>query len=107
MCGVGAILEAGTSGSAPRNAALPRFHRRGRAIWRRWTGTHRRSLIEARMRRCKRLDEPIMARDFDAQIAELQIRAFLGSLEPVAFTRSLLNRCTGRGTPPTRRTIQV
>ena len=30
-----------------------------------------------------------MARDFDRQVAELQIRAFASSLGPVAFTRSL------------------
>ena len=30
-----------------------------------------------------------MALDFDWQVAELQIRAFAGSLMPVAFTRSL------------------
>ena len=33
--------------------------------------------------------ERVMARDFDRQVAELQIRAFAGSLGPVAFTRSL------------------
>ena len=45
-----------------------------------------------------------MARDFDAQVAKLQIRAFACSLEPVAFTRALLNRFTTLGTPPMRRT---
>ena len=35
------------------------------------------------------LGERVMARDFARQVAELQIRAFAGSLGPVAFTRSL------------------
>lgn len=43
-----------------------------------------------------------MSRDFDRQVAELQIRAFAGSLEPMAFTRSLLNRFTALGTLLTR-----
>ena len=39
--------------------------------------------------RFERTGERVMARDFDRQVAELQIRAFAGSLGPVAFTRSL------------------
>ena len=71
------------------------------------TGTHRRSLVEARMRCCKRLGERVRSPDFYRQVAELQIRAFAGSLEPLAFTRALLNRCTGIGTALMRRTAQV
>ena len=55
------------------------------------------------MRCFKLLGERIMARDFDRQVAELQIRVFAGSLGPVAFTRSLLNRFTALGTPQTQR----
>jgi hypothetical protein len=39
--------------------------------------------------RCLRLlGERVMSRDFDRQVAELQIRAFAVSLEPIAFARS-------------------
>ena len=95
------VLETGTTGSAPGNVALRSCRHRGRAIWRCRTGTQRRSLVETWMRCCKGLGERVMAHDVDAQVAELQIRAFAGSLEPVAFTGSLLNRCTALGTPRT------
>jgi hypothetical protein len=80
-----------TAGAAVRNEALRRCRRLGRAIWKRWTGYHRRSLIEARMRCLKLLRERIMSRDFDRQVAELQIRA------------AILNRFTALGTPLTQR----
>jgi hypothetical protein len=49
----------------------------GRAIWKKWSGYHRRSLVEAKMRCLKLLGERIMSRDFDRQVAELQVRAAL------------------------------
>ena len=46
----------GTHGrSAGRNETLRVSQRIGRAIWRRWSGYHRRSLVEAKMRCLKRL----------------------------------------------------
>ena len=63
--------------------------RLGRAIWKKWSGYHRRSLVETKMRCLKLLGERIMARDFDRQVAELQVRA------------ALLNRFTQLGTPVT------
>lgn len=79
--------------SAPqeRNEALRSCRRLGRAIWKRWTGYHRRSLVEAKMRCLKLLGERVMSRDFDRQLAELQIRA------------AILNRFTALGTPLTQR----
>ena len=74
-----------------RNDILRATRRLGRTIWRRWSGYHRRSLIEAKMRCFKLLGERVMARDFDRQVAELQIRA------------AILNRFTGLGTPQTQR----
>jgi hypothetical protein len=78
---------------------------------------HRRSLVEANpfmvcrqtmkgqwMRCFKILGERVMSRDFDRQVAELQIIAFADSLEPVTFTRSVLNCFTALGTPLTQRT---
>ena len=65
--------------------------RLGRMIWRRWSGYHRRSLVETKMRCLKLLGERVMARDFDRQVAELQIRA------------AILNGFTALGTPQTQR----
>ncbi|MEY4592172.1 MAG: hypothetical protein RIR18_1067, partial [Pseudomonadota bacterium] len=48
-----------------------------------------RSLVETKMRCLKLLGERIMSRNFDRQVAELQVRA------------SLLNRFTQLGTPVT------
>ncbi|AUH33079.1 hypothetical protein CUV01_06460 [Paracoccus tegillarcae] len=46
----------------------------GRAIWRKWSGYHRRSRVETKMHCVKLLDQNLMARDFDRQGAELQAR---------------------------------
>ena len=81
-----------TPGAAVRNDALRSCRRLGRAIWKRWTGYHRRSLVEAKMRCFKLLGERIMSRDFDRQVAQLQIRA------------AILNRFSALGTPLTQRT---
>jgi IS5 family transposase len=80
-----------TPGARARNDTVHATRRLGRMIWRRWSGYHRRSLIEAKMRCFKLLGERVMARDFDRQVAELQIRA------------AILNRFTAIGTPLTQR----
>jgi hypothetical protein len=61
----------------------------GRAIWKKWSGYHRRSLVETKMNCFKRLGEKVMARTFERQVAELNIRA------------SILNQFTALGTPHT------
>lgn len=76
-------------GAEARNAILDATHRLGRKIWKKWTGYHRRSLVETKMRCFKLLGERVMARDFDRQVAELQVRA------------AILNRFTRLGTPTT------
>ncbi|MGY6634868.1 MAG: IS5/IS1182 family transposase, partial [Alkalilacustris sp.] len=48
-----------------------------RAFWKRWTGYHARSRIEAKMRCLKAFGERIAARDPDRQTAEIQIRITL------------------------------
>jgi hypothetical protein len=58
-------------GAEARNEILRATRRLGRAIWKRWSGYHRRSLVETKMRCFKLLGERIMARDFDRQVAEL------------------------------------
>ena len=57
-----------TPGAQARNDILRASRRFGRAIWRTWSGYHRRSLVEAKMR-CKKLPrangfqpEPLAAR---------------------------------------------
>ena len=90
-----------------RHEALRRCRRLGRAIWKRWSGYHRRSLVEAyplmvcgqttagQWMRCFKLPgERVMSRDFDRQVAALQIRA------------AILNRFTALGTPITQRAGQ-
>jgi hypothetical protein len=76
-------------GAKARNAILAATRRLGRTIWKKWAGYHRRSLVETKMRCFKLLGERVMARDFDRQVAELQVRA------------AILNRFTRLGTPVT------
>ncbi|XZG70536.1 IS5 family transposase [Chitinibacteraceae bacterium HSL-7] len=64
-------------GASVRNEALRATRRLGRALWQRWTGYHRRSLVEAKIRCFKLLGARVSARTFDRQVAELQIRAAL------------------------------
>ena len=77
------------TGATARNAILAATRRLGRKIWKKWSGYHRRSLVETKMRCFKLLGERVMARDFDRQVAELQVRA------------TILNRSTRLGTPTT------
>lgn len=79
------------AGAQARNGILRTTRRLGRSIWKKWSGYHRRSLVEATMGCFKRLGERVMARDFDRQVLELQIRA------------SIFNRSTRLGTPETVR----
>ncbi len=60
-----------------RNETLRATRHYGRAFWKRWTGYHARSRIEARMRCLKAFGERIMARDPDRQTAEIHIRIAL------------------------------
>ena len=65
----------------------------GRRLWKRWSGYHRRSLVETAMSRLKRLAERLAARDPARQVAEVQIRCAilntfnrLGMPDTVALT---------------------
>ena len=57
-----------------RNETLRATRHYGRAFWKRWTGYHARSRIEAKMRCLRAFGERIAARDPDRQTAEIQIR---------------------------------
>jgi len=76
-------------GAAMRNACLRAVKRLGRAIWKKWSGYHRRSLVETKMHCFKLLADKVRARDFDRQVAELQIAA------------DILNRFSRLGRPVT------
>ncbi|MDN0083623.1 IS5 family transposase [Crenobacter sp. SG2305] len=87
----GKLWKGNSAGAQARNETLRAMRRLGAAIWKRWSGYHRRSLVEAKMRCFKLLGERVMARTFERQVAELQVRA------------AVLNRFTQLGTPQTVR----
>ncbi len=60
-------------GAIARNDALRATKHLGPAHWRRGSGYHRRSRVEAKMNCIKQLAQSLMARDFDRQFAELQV----------------------------------
>ena len=59
------------------------------AIWKQWSGYHRRSLVETKIHCFKRLGERVMARAFERQVVELNVRV------------APLNRFTQLGRPTT------
>ena len=77
-------------GAVARNETLRTAKYLGRAIWRRWSGYHRRSRVDAKMNCLNLLGQLLMARDFDRQVAELQVRI------------AVLNGYTTLGIPVTR-----
>ena len=80
-----------TPGARERNEALRTIKHLGRALWKKGSGYHRRSLVETKMHCIKLLGEGIMAIDFDRQVTEIKARA------------TVLNTFTKLGTPNTAR----
>jgi hypothetical protein len=91
-----------TAGAKARNEAVRSSKYPGRALWRNLTGHHRRSRAETKplivckqttagqwMHCVKLLGQRLSARDFDRQVAEIQIRA------------AILNGFTALGIPHT------
>lgn len=78
-----------TPGAIARNEAVRSSKYLGRALWRHLTGYHRRSRVETKMHCLKLLGQRLSARDFDRQVAEIQIRA------------AILNGFTALGIPKT------
>ncbi len=78
-----------SNGAIARTQAVKASRYLGRTLWRRWSGYHRRSRVETKMHCVKRLGQSLMARDFDRQVAEIQIRI------------AVLNRYTALGRPAT------
>lgn len=78
-----------SDGAIARNDAVNAQRYLGRTLWRRWSGYHRRSRVETKMHCVKLLGQSLMARDFERQVAEIQIRI------------AVLNRYTALGIPIT------
>ena len=94
-----------SAGALARNEVLRASKRFGQTIWRRWSGHHRRSRVEMRggsengpvdcfpddrMHCVKLLGQRLMARDFNRQVAEFQVRV------------AILNGFTALGIPVTK-----
>ena len=77
-------------GALARNEALRACERFGRAIWRRWSGYHRRSHVETKMHCIKLMEQRLMARNFYRQVTEVHVRI------------AILNRFTALGIPLTQ-----
>ena len=63
-----------SAGAIARNDAVSAQRYLGRTLWRRWSGYYRRSRVETKMHCLKLMGQSLMARDFDRQVAEIQIR---------------------------------
>lgn len=77
-------------GKRARNESLRAIKCFGRTLWRKWSGYHRRSRVEAKMNCMKLLGQKLISRDFDRQTAELQVRI------------AILNRFAALGIPVTQ-----
>ncbi len=97
-----------TAGAVARNEALRASKYLGRALWRRRSGYHRRSRVDTNtfmvcrqtiagqwMHCVKLLGQRLMARDFDRQVAEFQVRV------------AVLNGFTALGIPVTKAVGEV
>ena len=82
--------QAVTTGPVARNEALRASKHLGRAFGRRWSGCHRKSRAETKMHYAKLLGQRFMARDFDRQVAEFEVRV------------AVMNGFTALGIPVTR-----
>jgi len=78
-----------SAGAIARNEAVNASRYLGRALWRQWSGYHRRSRVETKMHCVKLMGQSLMARDLERQVAEVQIRI------------AVLNRYTALGIPVT------
>ena len=79
-----------TVGAVARDETLRASKYLGRALWRRWSGYHPRSRVKTKMHCVKLLGQRLMARDFDRQVAERQVRV------------AVLNGFTALGIPVTK-----
>ncbi len=78
------------SSSLERNELLRTVTRLGRTLWKKWSGYHRRSLVETKMHCIKLLGDKLSARSLDSQVNEIHARV------------AVLNRITELGRPLTQ-----
>ena len=76
-----------SAGAIARNEAVNASRYLGRALCRQWSGYHRQSRVETKMHCVKLMGQSLMARDFERQVAEVQLRI------------AVLNRYTALGIP--------
>jgi hypothetical protein len=76
--------------SLERNELLKTIKRLGRTIWKKWSGYHRRNLVEAKMHCIKLLGDKLSTRSFDSQVNEIHARI------------AVLNKFTELGRPHTQ-----
>ena len=96
-----------TAGAIARNEAVRAGKYLGRALWRKLTGYHRRSRAETKTHCVKLLGQGVMARDFDRQVAELQVR--IAVLNRSWYTSHRVRRISPsreRGSPLKTRFVQ-
>ncbi len=62
------------SSSLERNELLRTVKRLGRTLWKKWSGYHRRSLVETKMHCIKLLGDKLSARNFDSQVNDIHAR---------------------------------
>lgn len=82
-------MESDVDGASACNEAIKACNRLGYAIWKKRSGYYRRSFVETKMHRFKRLGERVMARTLERQVVELHVR------------EALINRFTQLGRPTT------
>ena len=83
-------MEDTKSSSLERNELLRTVKHLGRTLWKKWSGYHRRSLVETKMHCIKLLGDKLMARSFPSQVNEIHARV------------AVLNRFTELGRPLTQ-----
>jgi hypothetical protein len=63
-----------SDGTIARNDPVNTQRYLGRTVWQRWSEYNRQSRVEAKMHWVKLPSKSLLARDFERQVAELQIR---------------------------------
>ncbi len=76
--------------SIERNELLKTIKQLGRSLWKKWSGYHRRSLVETKMHCIKLLGDKLTARSFPSQVNEIHARI------------AVLNKFTELGRPHTQ-----
>ncbi|MBJ9947584.1 IS5 family transposase [Acinetobacter bereziniae] len=76
--------------SRERNELLRTVKRFGTTLWKKWSGYHRRNLVETKMHCIKLLGDKLMAKSFSCQMSEIHARV------------AVLNKFTELGRPHTQ-----